>query len=158
MGRAHARQPRGDQHLHRLIKANRDALAASAALQRSIFPLCPAVPFPRDAQAFVSGHSDFPSPSAAGLSPHRCSRGSCEQHFQHICDAQVLSNQACEQLTLRPALVLTSVALIRACIVKAGSRSSALEMNVLMFVFNCQKDMVKRKPVTGNGKRLLCKS
>lgn len=135
-------------------------LAVSAALQKSIFPLCPAVTFPRDAQAFVSGHSDFPSPSAAGLSPHRCPHGSCVRHFQHmfISDAQVLSNQACEQLTLRPALVLTSVAFIRACTVKGGSRSSTLEMNVLMFVFNCQKDMVKRKPVTGNGKRLLCKS
>lgn len=96
-GRARASQPKGDQHLQRLIKANRDAFEkkkVSAALQRSIFPLCPAVPFPRDAQAFFSGHSDFPSPSAAGLSPHGCPRGSCERHFQHmfICDAQVLSN------------------------------------------------------------------
>lgn len=54
-----------------------------------------------------------------------------------------------------------SASLVPACTVKAGSQSSAPEINALMLVFNCQKDTIEkamRKPVTGEGKKLLCKS
>lgn len=47
------------------------------------------------------------------------------------------------------------------CTVKAGPQGSAPEINALMFVFNCQKDTVEKltwKPVTGEGKKSLCKS
>lgn len=141
----------------------------SATLWRSAFPPCPAVPFLRDAQAFLwalrfserlPGASWEPICSRA--EPTQMPRGGCERRFQHMFtwDAQVLSNQAREQLTLWPALILTSVPLVPARTVKAGSQSAALEINALMLVFNCQKDTVKKptwKPVTGEGKKLLSK-
>jgi len=135
---------------------------AGAALRRSVSSLCAAVPFLRDARACLLALW-YPEPGA-GWEPI-CSRAEpprCPRTAQHLFTryAEVLPNQACEQLTLWPAAVLTSVPLILACTVKAGPQSSTPELNPLMLVFNCQKDTVEkptRKPVTGEEKTLLCK-